>query len=246
MKSWPMPPCSRSIRTPHGASNFSENNLPIILPHRPNVKCLAGEYEKSSRPAKEVQRRRRHRLPIAYSNFALWTLKEQFGITAADADDLFAEMPPLPASDPFRTLLKRHLPLVSSLGSGKIRSKMIIAPQIVELREQSDHRIAIVSSAELSVDAAQGLYGFCDFLVSRPPTTLSVTAPMLAVVEAKREDLTTGVTQCIAAMYAASLFNARSGEPREMIYGTVTSGTNEHPAPHGTLTVDTKKPRAAI
>ena len=76
------------------------------------------------------------------------------------------------------------------------------------------------------MDAAQGLYGFCDFLVSRSPTMLAVTAPVLAVVEAKREDLTAGVAQCIAEMYTAALFNARDGEPREEIYGTVTSGTN--------------------
>lgn len=75
------------------------------------------------------------------------------------------------------------------------------------------------------MDTVQGLYGFCGFLVSRSPTMLSVTAPVLAVVEAKREDLTAGVAQCIAEMYAA-LFNARDGEPRETLYGTVTSGTN--------------------
>lgn len=60
------------------------------------------------------------------------------------------------------------------------------------------------SGAEFSVGAAQGLCGFCDFLVSRSPTML--TAPVLAVVEAKREDLTAGVAQCIAEMYAAALF----------------------------------------
>ena len=163
---------------------------------------------------------------MAYSNFTLRILKEQFGITATDADDLFGEVPPLPASDFFRTLLKRHLPIVSGLGSEKTRSEMIIAPLLVELREQSAHQIAIFSGAEFSVDTDHGLYGFCDFLVSRSPTMLSVTAPVLAVVEAKREDLTAGVAQCIAEMYAAALFNARDGEPRETIYGTVTSGTN--------------------
>ncbi len=163
---------------------------------------------------------------MAYSEFTLRTLKERFSITATDADDLFAEVPPLPASDFFRTLLKRHLPIVRGLGTEKTRSEMIIAPLLVELREQSAHRVAIFSGAEFSVDIAQGLYGFCDFLVSRSPTMLSVTAPVLAVVEAKREDLTAGVAQCIAEMYAAALFNARDGEPRETIYGTVTSGTN--------------------
>ena len=47
---------------------------------------------------------------------------------------------------------------------------------------------------------------------------------MLTVVEAKREDITAGMPQCIAEMYAAMLFNARDGEPRETIHGAVTSG----------------------
>ena len=163
---------------------------------------------------------------MAYSEFTLRTLKERFGITATDAEDLFADVPPLPASDFFRTLLKRHLPIVRGLGTEKTRSEMIIAPLLVELREQCDHQVAVFSGAEFSVDPAQGLYGFCDFLVSRSPTMLSVTAPVLAVVEAKREDLTAGVAQCIAEMYATALFNERDGEPRETLYGTVTSGTN--------------------
>jgi len=34
---------------------------------------------------------------MAYNDFTLRILKEQFGITAADAADLFGEVPPLPA-----------------------------------------------------------------------------------------------------------------------------------------------------
>lgn len=163
---------------------------------------------------------------MAYSDFTLRLLKERFGILATDADDLFADVPALPVSDFFHTLLKRHLPVVRGQGTDKARSEMIIAPLLVELREQTGHQVAVFSGTELSVDPAQGLYGFCDFLVSRSPTLLSVTAPVLAVVEAKREDLTGGVAQCIAEMYAAALFNARDGEPREALYGAVTSGTN--------------------
>ncbi len=163
---------------------------------------------------------------MAYSEFTLRLLKERFGITATDAEDLFAGVPPLPASDFFHTLLKRHLPIVRGQGTEKARSEMIIAPLLVELREQTGHQIAVFSGVEMSADPAQGLYGFCDFLVSRSPTLLAVTAPILAIVEAKREDLTAGVAQCIAEMYAAALFNARDGEPRETLYGAVTSGTN--------------------
>ena len=163
---------------------------------------------------------------MAYSDFTLRSLGTRFRITVSDADDLFAAVPPLPASAFFRDLLKRNLPLVRGLGSEKVRSEMVIAPILVELREQSGHTVSIFSGAEFSVDTTQGLYGFCDFLVSRSRSLLSITAPVLALVEAKREDLTGGVAQCIAEMYAAALFNEQNNESRETIYGAVTSGTN--------------------
>lgn len=52
-----------------------------------------------------------------------------------------------------------------------------------------------------------------------------MTAPVVALVDAKRGDLTAGIPQCIAEMYAAALLDARDGEPREAIYGAVASGT---------------------
>ncbi len=162
---------------------------------------------------------------MAYRDFTLRLLSERFGITATDADDLFADIPLLPVSDFFHTLLKRHLPIVRGQGTEKARSEMIIAPLLVELREQAGHQLAVFSGVEMSADPALGLYGFCDFLVSRSPTMLAVTAPVLTVVEAKREDITAGIPQCIAEMYAAMLFNARDGEPRETLYGAMTSGT---------------------
>ena len=163
---------------------------------------------------------------MAYPDFTLRLLTERFGIMVSDADDLFADVPPLPASSFFRELLHRHLPIARGQGTEKARSEMIIAPLLVELREQTGHQLAVFSGVEMSADPTLGLYGFCDFLVSRSPSLLAVTPPILAVVEAKREDLTAGVAQCIAEMYAAALLNARDGEPRETLYGAVTSGTN--------------------
>ncbi len=56
---------------------------------------------------------------MAYSEFTLRLLAERFGITVSDADDLFADVPPLPVSDFFHTLLKRHLPIVRGQGPRK-------------------------------------------------------------------------------------------------------------------------------
>ena len=49
---------------------------------------------------------------MAYSEFTLRLLADWFGITVSDADALFNDVPPLPVSDFFHMLLKRHLPIV--------------------------------------------------------------------------------------------------------------------------------------
>ena len=156
---------------------------------------------------------------MAYSEFTLRLLKERFGITASDADDLFADIPPLPSfSDFFHTLLKRHLPIVRGQGTEKARSEMIIAPLLVELREQSGHQIAVFSGVEMTGDSCSRTC--TDSAIFSCPARQRLCSPSLlrclTVVEAKREDLTAGVAQCIAEMYAAALFNARDGEPREV------------------------------
>lgn len=62
-------------------------------------------------------------------------------------------------------------------------------------------------------------------MVSRSPGFITVDAPVVAIVEAKKEDLNTGVAQCIAAMVAARLFNEQKKHPIPAVYGCVTSGT---------------------
>ena len=49
---------------------------------------------------------------------------------------------------------------------------------------------------------------------------------MLAIVEAKKENITGGLGQCVAAMVAAQLFNERDGSVDMVIYGAVTTGSN--------------------
>ena len=52
-----------------------------------------------------------------------------------------------------------------------------------------------------------------------------VTAPIIILVEAKKEDLNAGLGQCIAEMVAAQRFNEQEDNQISEIYGTVTSGT---------------------
>ena len=85
------------------------------------------------------------------------------------------------------------------------------APVLVEVRRQSQRRISLFSWVECTVDVAQGLHGVCDFLLSLSPLQLTIQAPVVAVVEAKNENMKAGIAQCTAEMLAAQKFNTLRG-----------------------------------
>jgi ABC-type uncharacterized transport system substrate-binding protein len=66
----------------------------------------------------------------------------------------------------------------------------------------------------------------CDFIISESPEQLFVSAPVITLVEAKKENITAGLGQCVAEMLAAQIFNEREGNNIPVVYGSVTSGTN--------------------
>ena len=66
----------------------------------------------------------------------------------------------------------------------------------------------------------------CDFLVCLSPAQLHLEAPIIILVEAKKEDLMVGLGQCTAEMIAAQRFNTDKGNEIPRIYGATTSGTD--------------------
>ena len=78
---------------------------------------------------------------------------------------------------------------------------------------------------DFTVDAAQGLNGVCDYIISRSPEQLFISAPVLMIFEAKNENIKGGFAQCIAAMLAAQQFNEREGTSVALVHGVVTTGT---------------------
>ena len=106
-----------------------------------------------------------------------------------------------------------------------MRAKSIVASVLVEL-EHLEHRISFFSGVEFNVDADADLTGVCDFVISLSPRQFSLKAPIILLVEAKKDDLLVGLGQCIAEMVAAQRFNAEKGNDIAYIYGTITSGIN--------------------
>jgi hypothetical protein len=86
-------------------------------------------------------------------------------------------------------------------------------------------RISLFSGIDFNVDAERGLTGICDFLVSLSPMQSFLEAPVIVLVEAKKDDPVPGLGQCVAEMLAAQRFNAEKGNNIPRVYGVTTTGT---------------------
>jgi len=162
---------------------------------------------------------------MAYSNFSLTDAMKQLGLTLKDKNDLFSHIPEVAYSEYLDFTLKYNLRIASEINTEKARSEMIITPILLELRRMLDDKISLFSGKEFNVDIEKGLNGACDFLISLSESQIVIMAPVIAIVEAKKEDLIGGLGPCAAEMYAAQLFNEKEGNQVAVIYGVVTSGT---------------------
>jgi hypothetical protein len=129
-------------------------------------------------------------------------------------------------SDLLQRVLDENLTLATAINSEKARSEFLIAPILSEVRRQLDYRIGLFSGTEFNVDAAQGLSGFCDFILSASPEQYFISAPAVTIIEAKNENMIAGLGQCAATMIAARIFNQRAENDIHVIYGAVTTGTS--------------------
>jgi hypothetical protein len=161
---------------------------------------------------------------MAYSNFTLRKVKQEFGLTIEERDSFLPEIAPIQPSDYLTETLRRNLALAIAIGTEKARSELLISPVLVEVREILDRQISVFSGTDFTVDESLGLNGVCDFLISRSTEQLMIESPVVAIAEAKKEDLNSGMGQCIAEMIAAQKFNELNGTPRHTLYGTVTTG----------------------
>ena len=161
---------------------------------------------------------------MAYNNFTLDTLIQQFGLHIVMDTDVFARAEAVSASARLLETLAENVPLALAVSTEKAKSELIISPVLVEARRQFMGRISLFSGVDFTVDPEVGLGGVCDFLFSLSPLQLIVQAPVVAVVEAKNDNLKSGLGQCFAEMLAAQRFNARRGLEIPHLYGVVTTG----------------------
>ena len=161
---------------------------------------------------------------MAYSNFTLETVVTTFQLEIVESAALFAEVEAIAPSSYLTEVLTKKVQLAIAIGTEKAKSELIVADILFELREQFNRRISFFSGIEFSVDEENGLTGVCDFLVSLLPVQHLLQAPVMVLVEAKKDDLKLGMGQCVAEMLAAQRFNAERGNDMPCVYGASTTG----------------------
>ena len=162
---------------------------------------------------------------MVYGDFKLNRIIKQFSLILNENTDLFANIPEVQPSEMLQIFLKENAALAVDINTEKARSELIIAPILLEVRRQVKYQVGLFSGSEFNVAPERGLNGTCDFLISLSPERLFISAPVITLVEAKKEDIKAGFGQCVAEMLAAQLFNEQEGNQIPTIYGAVTSGT---------------------
>ena len=162
---------------------------------------------------------------MAYSDFTtLHKVRTAFDLILDETTHLFTDIAPIEPSDYLKTTLNEFVPLANAINTEKARSELIIAPVLLEVRRHFNFQVGFFSGTDFTVDSTVGLNGYCDYILTASQEMYEIYAPVVTLVEAKNENIKSGLGQCIAEMIAAQRFNQQRETPIDVIYGAVTTG----------------------
>ncbi len=156
---------------------------------------------------------------MAYSDYTLAKIKKDFSVENKRTE-LFQLISPLAPSERLLKALQtaKELPVRSE----KAKSELIVMPILLEIRDRNHKKITIYSGDSLNID--DSLRGECDFMVAKERHSYDLQAPILQIVEAKKNDVEVGIAQCAAQMIGAQKYNEYNQEEIPCVYGCVTTG----------------------
>mgnify|MGYP001499275987 CR=1 FL=1 len=163
----------------------------------------------------------RHGVVMGYGDFTFDSLLAEFNLSVVQAP-LFAPPSRIEPSPWLLDTLQKGRGI--AFYSEKSRSEFIVVPVLLACQEMLRSNCCLYSGVRLDVDADKGLKGECDFILAKTPPGPALRAPLLVVVEAKKNDIEEGLAQCAAQMVAARLFNEHHKEVVPALYGCVTTG----------------------
>ncbi len=162
----------------------------------------------------------KERKPKSYSDYTLGDLRTLCGIDNSKLQFNLLKKRVEPSDLLIKTLERNQ---VQPINTEKARSELLITPVLVEWLSNNPHKLQYFSGNTFDVEPSKALKGRCDFLFTKH-FSVDIVAPVVAMFEAKDDNVDNWYGQCGAEMFAARLFNERSNEPYRIIYGAVTDG----------------------
>lgn len=160
---------------------------------------------------------------MSYRKTTLTKLKSDFGITVVREKIIFDFVKKEPSSWLAETLERSKF---KRLTTEKAKCEFMIAPILSEVEDYHRDTISLFSGEVINADIKRGLSGEIDFVFSKGVEYFRAVAPILAVVEAKKADITSGIEQCSAQLVGMDLINKRKNLERYPLYGCVTNATD--------------------
>lgn len=160
---------------------------------------------------------------MPYSKFTIQELRKKFGIQDRRVK-LFENIEAIEQSSWLKETLEmsKHVSLLSE----KSKSELQVTPVLMEILKRNNYSISMFSGILLNVNESEGLSGECDFIISLRGDSYELESPVISLVEAKDDDISLGIPQCIAQMIAAFQYNQNEGKSVDTIFGCVTTGAD--------------------
>ena len=152
----------------------------------------------------------------AFSQITQTELETDFGVSIVGGRFL-PEVEPLTMPAWLEHTLAYRRESFATMRTEKSISEALIAPILMAVEEKYRDKITIFSGEPL---ITENLSGVCDFLITKVPIAIAPRGNYFVLVEAKRQDLFSGISQCVAEMYAAQILNGNT----ETVYGCVSIG----------------------
>lgn len=154
---------------------------------------------------------------LTFSSMTWDILEEKYGIVPRLGTPLFENPKLVQPSATLIEVIRRGNR--SRLINERAKAQRLVDPVLAELETNYFGKIATIPEVPLEVKDIEGLSGTPDFVISASATFKVL--PILAIVEAKKDDMDAAMPQCAAELYAAYTLNG--GRPRQL-YGCTTIG----------------------
>jgi hypothetical protein len=152
----------------------------------------------------------------AFSQVTRIDLQKDFGVSIIQ-DKFLPPIEPFVVPSWLQHIIESRRSSLATMRTEKSISEALIAPVLMAVEDRFKDSIRLFSGEPLTTDE---LWGVCDFLITKDPTALDPQGGYFVLVEAKKQDLLSGIPQCVAEMYAAQQLNGND----DTVYGCVSIG----------------------